>query len=394
VERITQAIVLAAGEGQRLKPFTKLMPKVMLPIADKPILQYVIEALAENGIRRIVMVVGYRKEYVQDYFGSGQQFGVEIDYAAQPQQLGVAHALKQARHLADDRFFVIAGDNMIERDTIAPLINASPNAMLIRSRENSPRYKTVIVQDGRVKDIGVDSAKAPGSPIDIGAYAFTKDVFNFIGDDVSMRSVIQKMIKQGLQITAVETSGFWQDAVYPWDILKLNDMILSKTALSLGGTIEEGSRIKGKVSIGDGTVIRSNCYIVGPVVIGEDCEIGPNACIFPSTSIGNNVVISPFSVIGNTSIGNNVSIGPNASVQDSIIAPGTSIGGHFAARSGEADITIEGEHHQVKMGAIMGSYSQIGEGVVVEPGTMVGNNCRIKSMKTLTESIPDGALVV
>jgi len=87
--RITQAIILAAGEGQRLKPFTKLIPKVMLPIADKPIIQYAIEALAQNGIRRIVMIVGYRKENVQDYFGSGRDFGVEIEYVIQRQQLGI-----------------------------------------------------------------------------------------------------------------------------------------------------------------------------------------------------------------------------------------------------------------------------------------------------------------
>ncbi len=94
MERVKQAVILAAGEGQRLKPFTALKPKVMLPIANKPILQYVIESLAKNGVFQLVIVVGYRKEQVQDYFGSGEKFGVDITYVVQEQQLGTGHALK------------------------------------------------------------------------------------------------------------------------------------------------------------------------------------------------------------------------------------------------------------------------------------------------------------
>ena len=88
-----QAVILAAGEGQRLRPFTVTKPKVMLSVADKPILQYVIESLAQNGVRNIVLVVGYRREQVFDYIGSGEQFGVDIVYVTQEKQLGTAHAL-------------------------------------------------------------------------------------------------------------------------------------------------------------------------------------------------------------------------------------------------------------------------------------------------------------
>ena len=88
-----QAVILAAGEGQRLRPFTVTRPKAMISIADKPILQFIIESLARNGIRDIILVVGYRKEQVFDYLGSGEQFGVNITYVTQAQQLGTAHAL-------------------------------------------------------------------------------------------------------------------------------------------------------------------------------------------------------------------------------------------------------------------------------------------------------------
>ena len=97
-----QAIILAAGEGQRLRPFTTNRPKSMLSIADKPILEYVIEALAQNGIRNIVIVVGYKKEQVFDFIGSGERLGVDITYVSQDKQLGTAHALAQAKTMTEE----------------------------------------------------------------------------------------------------------------------------------------------------------------------------------------------------------------------------------------------------------------------------------------------------
>jgi len=162
----------------------------------------------------------------------------------------------------------------------------------------------------------------------------------------------------------------------------------------VGGSIEDGVTMKGLVSIGDGTVIKANSYIVGPVTIGADCEIGPGACILPASSIGDSVSISPFSVIRNSAIGNNVTIGSGASIQDSIIAPGTIIGSHFATRSGEATVMVENQHHQVKMGAIIGNYTELEDSTIIEPGIIIGNNCRIKGMKVINENIPDGGLVI
>ncbi|MCL0065838.1 sugar phosphate nucleotidyltransferase, partial [Dehalococcoidia bacterium] len=389
MEGITQAIILAAGEGQRLKPFTRLLPKVMLPIAGNPILQYVVEALAQNGIRRLVMVVGYHKEQVQDYFSSGQGFGVEIDYVVQPQQLGTAHALRQVKDLANGRFLVLAGDNIIDSDTIAPLVNAAANTMLIKTQEDISKYGVVLVHDGLIREVIEKPAEKISNLVNTGIYAFKREVFDFLDDDVKLTSVIQRMITEGCDIFAQETDGTWLDAVYPWDILKLNNLILSRISPSLGGKIEEGAVVKGPVSIGDGTVIRSNCYIVGPVLIGDDCEIGPNVCIFPSTSVGNGAVISPFSIVRNAIIGSNVLIGPSSTIQDSIIAPGTIIRSHFTARSGEATMMIEEEYHQVKMGTIVGNYSELADNVIVDPGVIIGNHCRIKPMKVISENIPD-----
>lgn len=394
MERITQAIILAAGEGQRLRPFTRLIPKVMLPVAGKPILAYVVEALARNGVRRLVIVVGYRKEHVQDYFGSGKNLGVEITYVTQPKQLGTAHALMQARELADERFLVVAGDNVIDPDAIAPLVTAAGSTMLIRAQDDVSKYGAVTVQDGLVREVIEKPAEKASGLVSTGIYALGREVFSFMDYEVQLTSIIQKMIAGGHRIFGQETEGTWLDAVYPWDLLKLNAAILGRVSPSLGGTVEENVTIKGAVSIGEGTVIRSNTYIVGPVVIGDNCEIGPSVCIFPSSTIGNHVVIAPFTIVRNSSIGEKCTLGPGSSILDSVIAVGTNIGSHFAARSGQATVSIDGQHHEVKMGAVIGSYCQIDDGVTVEPGVMVGNSCRVKALKVIGENVPDGGMVV
>src|SRR4030042_264399 len=134
-----QAVILAAGEGQRLRPFTVNRPKTMITIADKPILQFVIESLAQNGIRDIILVVGYRKEQVYDYMGSGDEFGVNITYVTQAQQLGTAHALSLVRYAVGDEFLVLPGDNLIEAHTIADFSGIAPDAVLVKRVSNPER---------------------------------------------------------------------------------------------------------------------------------------------------------------------------------------------------------------------------------------------------------------
>lgn len=393
-EKIRQAVILAAGEGQRLRPFTALKPKVMIRVAHKPILQYVVEALARNGIFDITIIVGYRKEQVMDFFGSGEQFGVRINYLRQEQQLGTAHALKQAKELAEESFLVLSGDNIIEPDTITQIVGAKTNAILIKDQEDVSKYGVVEVRGGRVTDI-VEKPKEAGSHlVNTGIYAFTREIFRFIEQEVDLPAVLKDMITQGYDIIAQKAQGTWLDAVFPWDILRLNDIALQRMTPSLGGTIENGVTVKGLVCVGEGTIIRANSYIVGPVIIGESCEIGPSVCVLPSTSIGDNVVISPFTQIKNSVINNNVEVGASSIIEDSVIDQGSIFKGHFTALSGEAEVEIEGEYHKPVCGAMIGEYCHIEDSVVTYPGVILGNHCRVKAMKQLQGKIPEGSLVM
>ncbi len=394
MERIEQAVILAAGEGQRLRPFTATKPKVMIPIANKPILQYVIEAVTNCGIRKIAIVVGYRKDQVIDYFGSGEHFKVEIKYIDHKQQLGTAHALKQAEDKIDGKFMVLSGDNIIESNTISKVIQGKPNTILVKEQENISKYGVLEIQDGVVINIEEKPTKALSHVVNTGIYVFNDEIFELIDKETDMTAVLKNMIDLGKEIYTQEATGAWLDVVFPWDMLKLNDIALAKTTPVTGGTVESGVTIKGPVAIGKGTVIRSNTYIVGPAIIGEDCEIGPSACILPSTSIGNNVCLSPFSVITNSIISDGVEIGPNSTIQDSIIDKGTKAKGHLITQSDDTEIRIDGEHHNEYVGAMIGEHCDIGDNVVITPGTIVGNRCRIRPLKVLDESIADEGLVI
>ncbi len=389
-----QAVILAAGEGQRLRPFTVNRPKVMLFIADKPILQYVIEALVQKGIRNIVLVVGYRKEQVLDYFGSGESFGVDLTYVTQERQLGTAHALAQTKAAIKDDFLVLPGDNLMAADTIDQFATIEPEAVLVKKVDNPMRYGVVTIQRGTVKEIIEKPEEAASNLVSTGIYSFSRAIFDFAEPHLDLPDVVNRMISQGHKTKAVETDGAWLDAIYPWDILNLNAAILQQAQAKSGGTIEASVSMKGQVSIGKGTVIRSNSYIAGPVVIGDGCEIGPSVCIFPATSIGNNVVIAPFTEVKNSVIGSDVNIGSGGIIHDSVIDNSCHIGGRFAACSGQEEIALNQEHHLVSFGAMLGEGCTLGDSVVAQPGVIVGNYSQIRSMKLLSGRLPDRSLVV
>ena len=389
-----QAVILAAGEGQRLRPFTVTKPKVMLSIAGKPILQYVIESLAQNGIRNIVLVVGYRKEQVFDYLGSGEQLGVDITYITQERQLGTAHALAQAKAATEKEFLVLPGDNLIDVEAIAQFVAIKPEAMLVSRVDNPVRYGVVTMEQGVVRDIVEKPKEAKGNIVNTGIYAFTKKIFGFIEAQLDIPDVLNSMIAQGYPVNAKEIDGTWLDVVYPWDILSLNAAVLRQIPAKLGGNIEAGVSLRGEVSVGKDTLIRSNSYIAGPVVIGDDCDIGPNVCILPATSIGNNVVISSFTEIKNSVIGDDVDIGSGCIIQDSVIDKGCVIKGHFSACSSQAEVKIDDEHHQVNVGAMLGGDCSLGNSVVAQPGVIVGNYSQVNAMKLISGRLPDHSLVV
>jgi UDP-N-acetylglucosamine diphosphorylase/glucosamine-1-phosphate N-acetyltransferase len=387
-----QAVILAAGEGQRLRPFTVTRPKAMIAIADKPILQFIIESLAHVGIRNIVLVVGYRKEQVFDYFGSGEKLGVNITYVTQAQQLGTA--LVQAKDTLKDEFLVLPGDNLIEASTIAEFTDVKPTAVLVKRVSDPVRYGVVNTQRGKVAGIIEKPKEAGSNLVNTGIYAFTREVFDYMENVLDIPDVLNNMLNEGYSIKAAETDGTWLDVVYPWDVISLNSAILQNIEMGLGGTIEDGAIIKGKVVVGEGTVVRAGSCIYGPVVIGRGCDIGPLVCVMPSTSIGDNVVLSSFTQVKNSVIGDDVNIGPSCFISDSAIDNGCVIKGRFTALSGPSEVRINDESPSINVGVIMGEDCKIESSVTAQPGVIVGNHCQVQHMKLINTRLPDHSLVI
>jgi len=366
----------------------------MLFIAGKPIIQYVIESLAVNGIRDIILVVGYYKEKIFDYLEQGAQFGVNIRYIHQIRQLGTANALSQAREITGEEFLVLPGNKIIAPETISQFLGAPAPAVLIKKVNNPERYGVVSLEDGKLLKIVEKPSRPESDYINAGIYLFRKNIFQYIDPELDIPDAINKMIARGESVHTVTTDQTWLDIVYPWDILRLNPTVLTNISRRQSGTIEAGVLVKDAVSIGENTVIRGNSYIAGPVIIGRGCEIGPNVCILPATSIGNNVTISPFTEIRNSVIGDDVFLGSGSFIEDSVLDAGCVIGPHFCAVSAETEIKIEAEHHTTKVGAMLGQGCQVGSGVTARAGTILGNFTQVKPLKLIEGRTPDRSMLV
>ena len=393
-----KAVILAAGEGKRLRPFTETMPKVMLPVANKPILEHVFDALKDSGITETILVVGYKKEVIMDYFKDYKK--IKITYVVQDKQLGTAHALSKAKNHIGNSFIVIPGDNIIDNKSITKLVqDKSEYCILIKEHSFPSKYGVVLVKEGKLKEIVEKPTQEIGRFISTGIYKFPKTIFTDIEkcriegiNDLS--TVIQNLIEQEKTINTILAES-WMDIVYPWDLIHVNENMIQSAKATIGGTIEKGVILKGDVLVGKETKIHSGCYIVGPVIIGEGCEIGPNACIFPSSTIGNNSTINPFTEIRNSVIMEDVHIGSNSFITNSIIARGTIIKNHFSNILGEDTIEIEGEFKKVKnIGVMIGEDCVIESQVVAEPGIIIGRKCKIAPLKKLNNNIPSESKVM
>jgi glucose-1-phosphate thymidylyltransferase len=266
--------------------------------------------------------------------------------------------------------------------------------VLVKRVDNPLGYGVTDVEDGLAQEISEKPRETKSNIVNTGIYAFTKDIFNFIKQELDIPDVLNTMIAQGCSIRAEEITSTWLDVIYPWDILNLNNIILRQIPSNLSGTIEPGVSLNGPISIGNDTIIRSNTYIAGPAMIGTGCDIGPNVCIMHATSIGDNVVVSPFTQIRNSAIGNDVNIGPGCSIQDSVIDRGCVIQGHFTASSQEAEIKIDAEHHTINIGAMIGEDCHLNSNVVAQPGVIIGNYTRVQALKKISGRLPDHSLVL
>jgi UDP-N-acetylglucosamine diphosphorylase/glucosamine-1-phosphate N-acetyltransferase len=378
-----KAVILAAGEGSRMRPLTYTRPKVMLPIANKPILEHLIVEAREAGVNEFILVVGYHDEQVRDYFQDGSRWSVKVSYAAQRKQLGTADAVRMVEGEIDEGFVMMNGDIIVSRRDIRNLIEQGRNTVSVIQVKDSRGLGMIEVREGLVTRIFEKVDKPPSDLANTGLYLFTPEIFDAVSrtppsprGEYEITTSLQILIDRGTAV-GCHRIGYWLDLSYPWNLLSANDLMLSSLAPKNSGTIESNATINGPVVVGEGTMIRSGAYITGPVIIGKNCDIGPNCYIRPSTAIGDGCHIGAAVEIKNSIIMNSAKVPHLNYVGDSVIGEGCNLGAGTKIanlRLDEMEISVSGiKTGRRKLGAILGDGVKTGINASINTGTMVGN---------------------
>jgi len=383
-----QALLMAASEDLRMHPLTYTRPKAMLPLANKPIMEHLLLEIKKAGIAEFLIVVGYHGEMVRDYFGTGERWGIHIEYITQRQQRGTASAVKRAECRVADRFLVINGDIVARAKDIEQLVNADKVTLMLTEVDNPSDLGAVEIEDNKIKRIQEKTPEPSSRLVSAGMYLLTPDVFPSIEScrpsargNYDLTDCLQHLIDSGYHV-GYYTTDYWLNPDYPWDLLEANNDFLSKARTTKNlAEIEDNVTIKGKVSIGKGTQVKSGCYIEGPVIIGERCVIGPGCYLCPGTTIGNDCQIGGMVEIKNSIIMSICRVANHSFVGDSIIGEGCFIGSGAMT----ATIRLDGKNIKVagidtgkqELGVIMGDKVQVGVNASIDAGTIIGNNSLI-----------------
>ena len=387
MESKLKAIILAAGEGNRMRPLTYTRPKVMLPIANKPILEHLLIEAMEAGISEFIIIVGYHDEQIRDYFGYGDKWKIKISYATQRQQLGTADALRMVEGLTDGNFLMMNGDIIVSQEDIGGLLAKKTSTIGIIEVEDTRGLGVIEISNDKVTRIYEKMEKPPSHMANTGLYLFTPDIFTAISEtpksprgEYEITDSLQSLIDKGTTVS-YQKIGRWLDLSHPWDLLSANEPLMTRIEPENLGEIEENVVLKGTVSIGKNTVVRSGSYIVGPVTIGQDCDIGPNCFIRPSTAIGNNCHIGNAVEVKNSIIMNGSKIPHHNYVGDSVIGEGCNLGAGTKIanlRLDKKEIWAAGVNtRRRKLGAIIGDNVEIGINTSINIGSVIGNNAHI-----------------
>ncbi len=377
-------VMLAAGEGKRMRPLTYTKPKVMLPVANKPILEWNLINAIEAGLNDFIFVIGYKGEIVKEYFGDGSKWNANIEYVNQEKALGTAHAIGMVEGFVDD-FIVLCGDTIFGSDDIKKM--KRKYGMGLVKVDDAREYGVVELSGKKVVKIHEKMEEPISDIINAGIYHFNEKIFDYIRKtEKSPRGEYEITDSINMMIASEEIEGVyieeWKDVVYPWNLLELNEEILKKMEGKIEGTIEENVTIKGKVIIEEGSVVKNGSYIEGPVIIGKGCKIGPNCYIRPYTSIGNNCHIGNASEVKNSIIMDGSNVPHLNYVGDSIIGSNCNLGAGTKIANLRLDkknikVFINGKKVDTKrrkLGAIIGDNVQTGINASINVGSMIGND--------------------
>ena len=413
-----KAVVLAAGEGVRLQPVTATRPKHLIRVGGKPILEYCFGALKASGIVEVIVVTHYMGDAIRQYFGNGEELGLQITYVEQAEMLGTGNAVSVVEPYVDGDFVLVYGDLLFAPEAVADVLQLyeaeKPAAVLaVVPVEKPESYGVVKVASGKtVKGITEKPAlgEAPSNLANAGIYVFSKEVFDKLREtkasvrgEWELTDVLSLFIEDGKTVLAAEVSkGDWVDIGRPWDLLEANSWALKRMGHKVYGTVENGAHLVGPVTVAETARIRSGAYVEGPCFIDEGSDIGPNCYIRSGTSIGKNVRVGNACEIKNSIIMDGTHIGHLSYVGDSILcercnlAAGT-ITANLRLDDGPVKMLVKGrvvDTGRRKLGAILGDDVKTGINALLMPGVKVGEGSWVGANFTVNRDVPANSVAL
>lgn len=331
-----KALILSGGAGTRLRPLTHTNAKQLLPIANKPIIFYGIEAIASAGVKDFGIIVGDTAADVMREVGDGSRWGVRITYIKQDAPLGLAHAVKISRDfIKDDPFIMFLGDNVLKGgipEFVQKFKKNKPDALILLTKVPNPQQFGVAEIGGKGEILKlVEKPKHPKSDLAlVGVYLFDKKIFDAVNaikpsprGELEITDAIQWLLDKGYPVEHHLVTGWWKDTGKPIDLIEANQLILETIESDIQGDVDDESKLNGDVVIGKGTKIVES-VINGPSVIGENSNI-VNSVIGPNASIDSGVTVVN-SKVRNSIIMEGVTISDIHDVIDeSIVGKGVSV---------------------------------------------------------------------
>lgn len=296
-----KGLILAGGKGTRLRPITHTSAKQLVPVANKPILFYAIEALKEAGVEDIGVITGDTGPEVQAAVGDGSRWGVRITYIPQEAPLGLAHAVQTAKDfLYPDPFVMFLGDNLIKGGIVSfaeRFRETKPNSLILLTRVSNPQeFGVAELSDGRIVNL-VEKPKQPKSDLAlVGVYLFDHHIFEAIKHitpswrgELEITDAIQWLVKNGYAVEPHLVEGWWKDTGKLADLLEANRLILEDVLQEIRGIVRGTSQIEGRVVVEEGAEIIDS-LVRGPAVIGAGARV-VNSFIGPFTSVADGVTV-------------------------------------------------------------------------------------------------------
>ena len=403
-----KGIIIAAGPGEALKPITTAIPKPMIPIVGKPLIQYAIERLHLNGIRDIFIVIKKGQTAIPDYFENGEHLGVTINYIEQMHPgldgsiLSIKSSIREKEKFILSHCAIIADHKLLTR-TLNAVDNAGADmGMAIALQSEVQDFGLVnLDDDGYISEIIPDGEKGEGHYVVAGTFILTSKIFEYLESGIAFNQCFNQMIQEGFRIAAGIWTEDWVDVGYPWDILRASTFLLSsltKSIISKDVNIEHNVEIKGPVVIESGVEILNGSIIKGPVFLGKNAYVGNNTLIRDCAVIESYAKIGMGVEIKNSVVMEGASIARLSYVGSSIIGPKSTLhAGAMTINSTRPSkpimATIGGQEVLIpleKFGAVVGPNSHVGEHSSLSPGTFVDEDTIIGPNQAINGRAPKG----